>query len=567
MSIILNDPTYIITIDTVTIHSIQIDCDIKVNMTTLLEPDNFTVKLYNIDTARRELIREGSIVNIRIGYNTSIPHSLITGVIDNMYSEDTDEDQVIVIEGFDLNIYKLKSTPINLSFNASKDVMTIIKSICNVAAVPVSILSKRTYVMLENYTVSTMNAYDATKELIDRVEYSATSKNGQMYFQKKLVSIITEGVVITDKVTMEFTRIQGSTSSGDNAVSGYRFFGVGLPSISPLAAMSVAKSADGIFGNFMVSTVVHNYSTKEGYFCHGTIVPINIDRGQALVSSTPTATTVVHHISNMIENSFVNRRTIDTGEVEQAFTSNRFITNSYGMRAEEIQGTVSPSVEADVGKDNVFLVRKPLMSPFAGDGFGLVVPVYKGMRSVIGFNRFNSQDANVLGFLWKKGWTVPDHDEGDYMLHHKNHSKYIMKEDGSVIHQVKSMLIQVGTNYLTISKPTAAGVGEFKIQFDTNKEIIFDGTDIIINTTGTVKIGENASNVEVGKNANVILAGGTKLVALNGDDVNIDPAWLAKLAAHLHPSAAPGPPAPPTPPLTVTKIGTILTSATKTKAK
>ena len=63
----------------------------------------------------------------------------------------------------------------------------------------------------------------------------------------------------------------------------------------------------------------------------------------------------------------------------------------------------APSVTVKVEKDNgAALNNKPMASPFAWQKCGLIVPVYPGMRALLGHNLDLTNDAVVVGFLWSE---------------------------------------------------------------------------------------------------------------------------------------------------------------------
>lgn len=539
----LTNPTCILNIAGAIITKNELDVDVEIIMNTSFEPDTFTLFLYNVDDTFRRNIKKGNVTNIQLGYETGFRSSIITGIITKINNEDDYESTVLVVEGIDEVIYKLKKTDINKSFNTPNDVINIIRELCILSGVILSPQTVLSGVILENYTIENTSAYDAISNLTNRIGYNATAKNSYLYITDN-VSISGISTVISEQTGYSMTIASGLSQDGKHELSGYDFMGSGLPSLIPLRLVLVAMAESRIFGSYLVETVIHRYNSKTGYISKGVLIESNSMKENVKTVQYPTSKSLATVIGDKINKTFNNGRSIDTGEVEQSFTDERLITSRIGIDKTKIKSITTPSIEAEIGINKTFLIKKPLSSIFAGNGFGLITPVYFGMRPIVGFNRYDFQDANILNFLWKKGWTIPLHDKGDYMLHHINHSKYVMKEDGSEIKQIKSLKIQIGDNGLTAAKPTKGTDKTYLIEFDDGAKISYDpATKIwLINPCSGGK---------------VKLAGGGIAVARLGDDVLIDTALKTYINTHQHPSAAPGPPTPPVIPFTGILTGQI----------
>jgi hypothetical protein len=240
--------------------------------------------------------------------------------------------------------------------------------------------------------------------------------------------------------------------------------------------------------------VVHNFNSKSGYIVSGNIVESSAEPKAIQSIQYPIPKVIGTRTQESIEKYVEQIRSMDTGIIEQLFSDERNVTAKFGIDEDSTQSSVSKSVEAEIGLNNVFLNKKPLSSIFAGNGFGLIVPVYKDMRAVLGFNRFDMQDMNVLGFLWKKGDVIPAHDDGEFLIHLLNHSKISMKEDGHGILQFKGLKIEINTS-LTEAKTTPTTDGNLVIEIEGGVSIEYDGADLILENGSKITI--NSSGVDV----------------------------------------------------------------------
>ena len=124
-----------------------------------------------------------------------------------------------------------------------------------------------------------------------------------------------------------------------------------------------------------------------------------------------------------------------------------------------------------------------------------------------------------------------------------------MKESGDEIKQSKSLKIQIGNSFLTITKPSATSDGDLVIEFSNGDKLTRIGSEWVI----------NASSIKIGLGATL---GAARLT----DTTLIHTQLMAWLNTHTHPTAAVGPPSPPLVPLFGTeKSGTIDSASNKVK--
>lgn len=518
MSKLLIQPRYRITIAGAPITPEILDCNIEITMDSAFEADTFMIDIFNVDQIIQTFINEGALVIIELGYN-AIFIPIITGIITKTYNKDSQSESIIAIEGIDRVIFQLKSTIINLTINNPRDIIDIIKDICIRSGVVLNPATPPSNIRLDNYSISEESAFNAIRKLVDRLKYNVTAKSNILYVTPT-ISTNDVAAAITDELGFRLTKTGGVSQDDRNKSKGYNFFGAGLPVLTPMKIVTVALTEQRITGNFIIETIVHKYNSKTGYKCIGTLIEPSAVKNDSSIVQYSTTKTISSLLNDKMDNFFKKKIAIQSAEVEEFFTDNRNLNAKIGFNEDFVKGSVVPSVEAILGDKNVQLIKKPLVSSFAGNGFGLLVPVYKDMRAIVGSNNYDLQDSNIIGFLFKKTDTIPAHDAGDYMLHHKNHSKYVMKESGDEIKQIKSLKIEIGDSFLTINNPSSTSNGDLEITFSNGDKLTRIGTEWIIDSS-SIKIGDGASKGAARLDDQTIINNTT------------DPTWIAWLNALL----------------------------------
>jgi hypothetical protein len=503
-----------------------LNADIDVQMDTDFEGDKIIIKIYNIGDIEDLFLKQGDPVEVTLGYDTFDSH-IITGIISSIYNDDDLGETVRIIEAIDESIWNLKHTPVNLSINVPTDVIEIIRQIASQAGVVLSLDSIPSGVILQDYTVNKKIAYNEIDELAKRIKYSVSAKKNRLFVTQNLISALVS-IPIDDNIGLKLTPIE--TRINEKNVKGFHFHGSGNPSLIPLSNVSVAIIEEGIFGNFIVESVEHMYSSDKGYVSSGVLIDANSNEENVNLIQLQTYKSIANTILKRIEEKIKTINTIEFGDIESIKTLERLFTVLVGFEELDNQSIINRSIETKVGNNNVFLNNKPGSSIFAGNGYGVIVPVYSGNRAILTHNNKDSQDVNIIGYLWKKGDAIPDHDEGEFQIHMKEHSKISLKEDGHGIIETKGLKITAGS--LSESKPVKT----------SDNKILLEANDIFLGDGATL--------------------GAARL----NDAVLLDAGLLSWLNGHIHPTTAPGAPTgPPTPGHTGTDAGTIKEASSKTK--
>jgi hypothetical protein len=484
-------PKYSININGAIFNENLFTAKIEIDMNCSIEADMFKVIIYNVDQFTQSRIVEGATITITLGFKAGFNSKIITGIITKVNRGYEDQDLATEIIGIDLSISNLKTTPINLSIANPTDIIEVIRNIASEAGVKLSVDSVLSGIILNSYSVNNKKAFYVIKDLAKILKYNVTTKLSQLYVTRSIISTLTIGT-ITDFDGFTFYKISGINQDDETDVLGYKFEGNGIPLMTPMKTVTLAIIEQNIFGLFVIESVKHIYDEK-GYRCEGTLIEIKQESETInIISSDIKSLSAI--LANKINDFIFNKPTADTGIVKSLISDTRKLTAKIGINEEDTQSIVNKSTDAPIGNEEVFVNEKPIMSPFAGDGYGQIIPTYQNNRCVLLFNRYDNQDINIIGYLWEKDWTIPEHDEGEYLIHHVNHSKFSMKEDGHGIMQFKGLKIEINTS-LTEAKTVPTSNGYLIIDIGGIEMIKYNGSDLILENGSKITI--NSSGVDV----------------------------------------------------------------------
>jgi hypothetical protein len=142
--------------------------------------------------------------------------------------------------------------------------------------------------------------------------------------------------------------------------------------------------------------------------------------------------------------------------------------------------------------DQQLYAARPIISPFAFNKCGLIVPVYKGMKAVLAHNRALDQDSMVAGYIWSEtpAITPPSNQAGDWWLclpsdysdsappdDSTKSTNDLTAGNGKRVIQVKGLKVMVGGDLLTPvgQRPDPGDDDVFLIQH--NKASVKIGSD------------------------------------------------------------------------------------------
>jgi hypothetical protein len=214
-----------------------------------------------------------------------------------------------------------------------------------------------------------------------------------------------------------------------NAALGFKFIVTGDPLLRP--AQKVFAKVEGYRkkndADFQILSLVHNLSTTGGYTCEGKAVKPckkNDDdcRRQQEALGLDNPDSIAQKLAQKTRDELTRRPAFEVGTVKQhnpgdAGAAPHRTTLFFGQRFP--RNETQPSVRAEVEAEEKQLFRnKPVVSPFAWHRCGLVVPVYPGMKALLGHNLNLTDDALVSGFIWSEKPAIepPKSKDGDWWL-------------------------------------------------------------------------------------------------------------------------------------------------------
>jgi len=271
-------------------------------------------------------------------------------------------------------------------------------------------------------------------------------------------------------------------------VGAFDFTTAGLPEMRPgqLVVASVADYAEP-FDAFRIANVTHIFGPASGYTCAGRAIKFlttGSNRAQTIAGLKASAQSVADIVNGRIVDGQVQNPSIDVGRVKDSKPVDRLASVYY--RQDFAPTKAAPSVDVDVLTTNPTLTDKPLASPFAFDGVGLVVPVYPGMRALLAQNRSSRQDAIIAGFLWanEPNMARPPAQQGDWWLCLPTGldgqgmptgptANDITAADGLRAVEAKGLLLKVGQGTLTSlgTRPPLGNADELLIQHSSGTTV------------------------------------------------------------------------------------------------
>jgi hypothetical protein len=294
-----------------------------------------------------------------------------------------------------------------------------------------------------------------------------------------------------------------------DSVLGFKFVVTGDPLLRP--TQKVSAKVEGYQkkdnADFKIHSLVHSLTMTGGYTCEGKAAKPckkNDDdcRRQQEALGLDNADSIAQKLAEKTRDELARRPALEVGTVKQhnagdAGTAPHRTTLFYGQRFPKSE--TQPSVRAEVEAEDKQLFRnKPVVSPFAWHRCGLVVPVYPGMKALLGHNMNLTDDALVSGFIWSEKPTIepPKSKDGDWWLclpidfgtanPLPNSTKAVndlIANDGKRVIELKGLKITIGADKLSEigNRPTEGADDELLIEHKS-------GTKIQISSDGSLTI-------------------------------------------------------------------------------
>jgi len=428
-----------------------IDADITATMSAGMMGGQFEIKLYDLPQKEVDQLNEklksaklGTAV-IKLGYMDGDFDVVIAGLYKMIVTTVEGDKLVTTVSGLEVGTHALRFTHFQNNFGGAKSLTEAVTSLLQNAKFVEGEVDRAPKFTPKNLSGDLQDTTLRGEHLIEILNKLARSANAEFLVFDKAVRI---GKPITndDYEPEQFDRDvnlavfrpfikQLPAVEGDNRqkklpphrIQGFKFIIAGDPKLRPAQKVSAnVKGYDKKAGvEFRVHSLEHRFSANSGYVCEGVAVkPCNDEncRRQQDVAGLPTPETVVHNLSQRINDESRLRPSLEIGSVKEykpgdSGEAKHRGTLYFGQRFEGAE--TQPSIRAEVEADETqLLLNKPLVSPFAWHKCGLVVPVYQGMKALLSHNLNLPDDALVTGFLWSEKPTVepPKNKAGDWWL-------------------------------------------------------------------------------------------------------------------------------------------------------
>jgi hypothetical protein len=493
------------------------DAEITVEMTRDTGA-KFTAVIHGLgDDIYSLLDPQATLVHIALGYADGTEHEVMTGVLQQKSRKAGDGFYDTTLTGIDY-IFDRLQCPQQPFFYESRDNMTIgaiATDICRLTQVPQSITTT-------GPQLNAIGFYDVAplvllQELTNRAKDPAAPDNLQLQVKNGTVFIGSPDDIGTDHTT-PFDDVGDDTplgASGDcnsaNAIDGRDFTIAGDPTLRPNDTFIL----DGT--TYRIERITHALSGDGGYTCSGRAVDPAATVADQKKGGRPDAAMVAGVLQDNLIAREQRRPAVSAGEVDAYTAGTHRATIKIGT-VPQPQMT-NRTVEAPLAASAVALPEKPLVSPFALDKCGLVVPVYPHMRALLVHGWNDPNDAVVGGFLWSSGMTPPPNRPGDWWLCLPTQftgdglptgptTDDLITTDGQRLISVKGMKLTVGAGLQNTAgaRPTPGGDEALTIEAAA-------GASLTLHTAEGASVTLNGAQIE--------LSDGTVTVTIGNGKVSI----------------------------------------------
>jgi len=514
-----------------------LDADITAQMARGSAGSTFELKIYDLPNQKAKALHQqvktshSGKVAIKLGYmDDPGGFSKVMDGIFTKVSAAVDGDKLVTtIKGMETATHALTRTSFLNNLNGASTVQDAVRATLSNAKFTEGEVD--TSPKLNNITDSLQDAVLRGDHLIDVLDSLAQIAHAELVVVDKQVSI-GKPIENDDYSPKPFSRdvnlafftpfTQEIPEESDvnvlepvkpNDAIGFHFKIAGDPKLRPGQKVSTNfRGFDNDSGVFRAHTVIHNFSSTNGYICEGVALKICTDdrcRRQEEAITFPSADGVIQKLSQHIQQKQKQRPSVEIGAVKEYKTGSssdaKHSANLYygqKFKTSETQPSIRVEVEQ---KDDQLLRNKPISSPFAWRKCGLVTPVYPGMKAVLAHNLDLPNDAVISGFIWSDtpSFPPPENKTGDWWLclptdvdgssPPSDSTKAVndlTANNGKRVVEVKGLKITVGASKLgnVGARPSEGGDDEFLIEHS-------GGTKLTISSDGKLSI--EASSIAI----------------------------------------------------------------------
>jgi hypothetical protein len=500
-----------------------IDASIKASMLRGVEGADFDITLQDLPepkvkelTARLKQTVLGKVV-INLGYFDGPFAPVMEGLYDRVACRVEGEKLVTSVKGFESGMHALVKNHTSYAKDVPTDVATIVTAVLKEAAISADVATL--HESLPTVRFDQARLIDIIEALAQRTGSDFVVCDNTLRMGKPIIAPRTgPPLELSEAANLAVFRPFAKQLPEEREhrldplpateATGFSFVIAGDPFLRPgqtvTAAVADYESVPG--AEFRVHSVVHTWSTSEGYVCKGVALKVCTDancRRVAETASRPSPQAIIASLTSRMQRQAGRGRVTEVAKVQlyqpgsagDALKHRATLYTGQHFEPTETQ----PSARGEVDNDEAQLAHgAPIVSPFAWRKCGLVVPVYPGMRALLSHNLNLPEDGLVSGFLWSEDPALepPQNNAGDWWLclpidfdasnppaDSTKAVNDLIANTGKRVIEAKGLKITIGTDKLgnVGTRPTEGGDDELLIEHTS-------GTKLTIESGGALKI-------------------------------------------------------------------------------
>jgi hypothetical protein len=417
------------------------EADVKVTMRYALVPGSFEVTIAGLSALLYDAIEpKKTSVKITLGYYHGDGTQVFEGVVQKKEAKAGECFYETTLSGIEKAYHLLERKCFRQSDvgdATNRDLLDILRDVADQAGVPLQVegvSSGPATSVARNWSFHEKSALDVLRDVHYRVRaiegYSLALRDGKIWYARKQGERNNTGLEVPGEIShanylAKSDKVQDDQggrrspcqpASEEPAPIGYDFVMLGDPRLRPgdTATFRIKDKDREVTERLTVESVTHDFSRANGYRCTGRALLAATFLKTAFRAMAPGAGAVGEEVNSMLARNQERFPAVHVGDVTGYTTPGHFADARLGL---QFQPTMtSPSVQVRVGAEGFQLEHRPIVTPFAWNHCGLVVPVYPGMRAVALHNRYLREDALLSGFIWTEEMTPPPSQVGDHWL-------------------------------------------------------------------------------------------------------------------------------------------------------
>lgn len=500
------------------------EADVKVIQIYGLEGNSFEVTVAGLSPAIYDAIEAGrTTIKISLGYYTGLESQVLEGVVKKKEAKAGDCFYETTLSGVEKAFHLLETTCLrdgDVPYAENRDIRDILDAVSqrtDVALQTVAITPSPRTRLPRRWSFEQQSALDALKQVETRLRqiggYSLSIRDGQIRYGQALGPLNNAGEVSPTEYSFDNFLAKATPVNEDRGrlcnpceeedetpPLGYDFEMLGDPRLRPGDTVAFRLKINGVerIEPLAIESITHDFSRARGYRCTGRALKAEKFLETVFRARAASPTRVREELNHRRDRDQERYPAVHVGDITDYRTGEHLVSARLGLEPDP--NMTSPSVQVPSGAEGFTLQRRPLVSPFAWNLCGLVVPVYPGMRAVAVHNRYLREDALISGFIWTEEMTPPPNQAGDYWLslplnvpsnRPPNNSDKAANDlttgDGKRVIQLKGLRITVGDGLLPNLGTRPSNVGaddELQIEHSSGAKITMKANEIKLEAGG-----------------------------------------------------------------------------------